>query len=135
MEFLEAERLERFTEWLKKDGQVAAGLHRIGEADGHVVYAFGPAPPTVGFDALTLPAIVLERRVQTVATPGQTIEFVIRNLGRRSHDAAPAGTYITTLRLHDAEGPVVGRQRVAVAASTSPERDSPSAGGDLAHPG
>jgi hypothetical protein len=47
----------------------------------------------------------------------------------------PPGTYITTLRLHDAEGLVVGRQRVVVAAPESPERDSPSAGGDLAHPG
>jgi hypothetical protein len=183
-EFLAADRLERFTEWVEKDGRLAAGLHRIGEADGHVVYAFGPAPPTVGLDALTLPAIVFDRRVQTLTAPGQTIGFVIRNLARRPYrrpdpirpDAVvltwlddqgvahaserltvllpivlapggkqilkiapatlpPPGAYVVTLRLRDAEGPVVGRQRVVVTAPEAPEPVSPSPGGDLAHPG
>jgi len=164
-EFASPERVTSFTRWADGDGRVATGLHPIGEADGHIVYAFGPSPPVVGLDALTLPAPVLEQPVQTLATPGQAVEFVVRNSERRFYrhpdpirpdpvlltwlddqgavraserltvllpialfpggkqtipvipgTLPPAGAYTVTLRLHDAEGPVVGRQQVVVAA-------------------
>lgn len=164
-EFLGPERLARFQQWVEGDGRKGAGLRLIGEADGHLAYAFGPAPPTVGLDALTLAPAVLWHHTQTLATPGQAVKFVVANSSwqfyrhpdpirlnvvvlawlddqgavRASERLSvllpiallpggkqiipvtpgtppPPGAYTVTLHLHDADGPVVGRQKVVVAA-------------------
>jgi hypothetical protein len=78
-EFLMPQRLAAFTRWAKGDGRRVAGLRRIGKADGHIAYVFAPPPPTDGLAALTLPAVVLEQRMQPLDAPGKPLAFVVRN--------------------------------------------------------
>jgi hypothetical protein len=77
-EYLEPERVAAFRRWAARDGWRAAGLHALGEADGHIVYAFGPPPASIGFEALEAP-VGVPRRVQVLNTCGRPIDFVIRN--------------------------------------------------------
>jgi hypothetical protein len=81
-EHLGADLVEKFTRWAEHDGRYA-GLRRIGEADGHIAYAFRPAPPTDGFDALTLPRLATWPGVQTLDTSGVPLRFDLHNYHRR----------------------------------------------------
>jgi hypothetical protein len=79
-ELLRTDRLAEFQRWAKRDGRRYAGLRRLGEADGHVAYAFEPGPPTIGLDALANAGT--ERRLQWLAGPDEAITFRVRNAAR-----------------------------------------------------
>jgi hypothetical protein len=82
-EFVEPDRLAEFTRWAGRDGRRFAGLSRLGEADGHIAYAFAPATPTAGLDALSLPALVRDWHVQTLDAPGEALWLFVYNSARR----------------------------------------------------
>jgi hypothetical protein len=163
-EYLDPAKAQAFERWAAGEGRRATGLQRLGEADSHVAYAFGPTPTPAGFEALDVP-IMAPRGLQTLDTCGQPLAFMVHNGAQhfyrhpdplrpdtvvveweaddtsvgRQHDTRtvllplalspggrqtvtvvpaalpPPGSYTVNLRLHDADGQVLARQRVVVA--------------------
>ncbi|HWP66220.1 MAG TPA: hypothetical protein VNO26_09930 [Candidatus Limnocylindria bacterium] len=78
-EYLEQDRLDAFERWAAGDGRRAAGLRRVGEADGHIAYVFDSPPTTpAGFESLAPPDVV-SKRAQALDVCGQPIGFVFQN--------------------------------------------------------
>lgn len=112
-EYLPGDRLAEFQQWAKKYGRRYAGLRRLGEADGHVAYAFEPGPPTIGVEALANAGT--ETRLQWLAGADEPLTFRLRNAARgfyRHPDPIRPDTVVVTWREDDGTMQACAPQRV-----------------------